>query len=263
MSVRRGQPALASRTLGIDLDALPTRDKAALRLLARADGATASQLALLILSARTDRPLPAARPVACGCSAGSRADDERWSHSRTSNMRSTSVLGRALVVVQLPQPAYFWGGGRNRKGLGMRMPMRSFAVVVATAALGSLLTMASPAMAGGSSTAWPGGTVNCNGSMTTYTTQRKLTGWSTTDLYLTAAAYSDGNIFSGGPYTSMTLGIKIVKTGVIMDQGITGAGRWVTFDTSNYLPTTVFVMRAAMHASVGTCHNSWAGTLYF
>lgn len=45
---RRGQPAVGSRTLGVDLDALPIADKAALRLLIRADAATASQLARLI-----------------------------------------------------------------------------------------------------------------------------------------------------------------------------------------------------------------------
>lgn len=48
MSQHRGQPTAGSRTLGVDLDALPIADKAALRLLARADAATASQLARLI-----------------------------------------------------------------------------------------------------------------------------------------------------------------------------------------------------------------------
>ena len=37
-----------TRTLQLDLDALPIRDRAALRLLTRADAATASQLARLI-----------------------------------------------------------------------------------------------------------------------------------------------------------------------------------------------------------------------
>jgi Replication-relaxation len=48
MSQRRGQLIAGSRTLGIDLDALPMRDRAAMRLLVRADAATASQLARLI-----------------------------------------------------------------------------------------------------------------------------------------------------------------------------------------------------------------------
>jgi Replication-relaxation len=48
MSQHRGQPIAGSRTLGVDLDALPMHDKAALRLLVRADAATASQLARLI-----------------------------------------------------------------------------------------------------------------------------------------------------------------------------------------------------------------------
>ena len=47
MSQHRGQPIVSSRTLGVDLDALPIPDKAALRLLVRADAATASQLARL------------------------------------------------------------------------------------------------------------------------------------------------------------------------------------------------------------------------
>ena len=48
MSQHRGQPIVSSRTLGVDLDALPIADKAALRLLVRADAATAAQLARLI-----------------------------------------------------------------------------------------------------------------------------------------------------------------------------------------------------------------------
>jgi Replication-relaxation len=48
MSQDRGQPIAGSRTLGVDLDALSVADKAALRLLVRADAATASQLARLI-----------------------------------------------------------------------------------------------------------------------------------------------------------------------------------------------------------------------
>jgi hypothetical protein len=39
---------LVTRTLQLDLDALPIRDRAAMRLLTRADAATASQLARLI-----------------------------------------------------------------------------------------------------------------------------------------------------------------------------------------------------------------------
>ena len=39
---------VVTRTLQLDLDALPIRDRAALRLLTRADAATASQLARLI-----------------------------------------------------------------------------------------------------------------------------------------------------------------------------------------------------------------------
>ena len=48
MSQHRGQPIAGSRTPGVDLDALTIADKAALRLLVRADAATASQLARLI-----------------------------------------------------------------------------------------------------------------------------------------------------------------------------------------------------------------------
>ena len=48
MSQHRGQALARSHTLGADLDALSIADKAALRLLVRADAATASQLARLI-----------------------------------------------------------------------------------------------------------------------------------------------------------------------------------------------------------------------
>jgi hypothetical protein len=48
VSQHRGQALARSHTLGIDLDALSIADKAALRLLVRADAATASQLARLI-----------------------------------------------------------------------------------------------------------------------------------------------------------------------------------------------------------------------
>jgi hypothetical protein len=48
MSVRRGLHTAGPHPLGLDLDALPIRDRAVLRLLNRADAATASQLARLI-----------------------------------------------------------------------------------------------------------------------------------------------------------------------------------------------------------------------
>jgi hypothetical protein len=142
----------------------------------------------------------------------------------------------------------------------MHVSRRIFGAVAAGALLSSLLITASPVMAGGNNVANLSGTVNCNGSTATYQAERYLTGWSTTDLYLASAAWSENG---GSPITSMTLGIKIKKTGVIMDQWVHGAGRWLTFNTRNYLPNTAFFMRASMHSSVGACHNTWTGTLFY
>jgi hypothetical protein len=88
-----------------------------------------------------------------------------------------------------------------------------------------------------------------------------MTGYSNVQLYLANTAYSDG--WFGFPNTGMMIGVHINKTGTNIDTGVSGSNRWATMNTSGYLPTTAFVMRASMTPSSGTCHNSWSGTLYY
>ncbi len=101
VSGRRGQPAAGSRTLGVDLDALPIADKAALRLLIRADAATASQLARLIYRReRTaqDRLLELWRTGAL-----ERSTDPRSGRGTATLAYRTSQMTRAHLGIREPR----------------------------------------------------------------------------------------------------------------------------------------------------------------
>lgn len=106
------------------------------------------------------------------------------------------------------------------------------------------------------------GTVNCNGSTTTYQSVRKMTGYANVELFVTKADYSDG-YWPNGPFTSMGFLVKITKTGTVITSSVPGVNAWAKFDTADYIPGTTFVMGASMRKSSGTCHNDWAGELHY
>lgn len=103
------------------------------------------------------------------------------------------------------------------------------------------------------------GTVNCNGSRTTYTTVRYMAEPSRTDLYMTQSA---GGARSG---YSMVNGVYIVANGRYHDAFVWGANSWATLQSGNgYVRNTRFRMTAQMATpSKGTCSNAWAGTLHY
>jgi hypothetical protein len=182
-------------------------------------------------------------------------------------MKAKANLISGIAIPRIAPAKVLGISSRNEKSIGrkgtfMGRRMKSLALLAVGMIAASGLAFASPAAAGGSNSTSLSGTVNCNGSVATYTNVRRLTGYSTTDLYLRGAAWSQGYPWTGN-YTSMTLGVRITKTGKNLDKQIVSADRWLTFDTRPYLPNTAFVMRAAMHASVGACHNTWSGTLFY
>ena len=101
MSDRRGQPANDSRTLGVDLDALAIADKAALRLLVRADAATASQLAHLIY--RRERTAQDRLLALWRAGALERSTDPRSGRGTAAYAYRTSQATRARLGIREPR----------------------------------------------------------------------------------------------------------------------------------------------------------------
>ena len=101
MSGHRGQQASASRTLAIDLDALPMHDKAALRLLARADAATASQLARLVY--RRERTAQDRLLALWRAGALERATDPRSGRGTAAYAYRTSQATRTRLGIREPR----------------------------------------------------------------------------------------------------------------------------------------------------------------
>lgn len=100
------------------------------------------------------------------------------------------------------------------------------------------------------------GTVNCTGSYTIYSTQRKMLEPYQTQMYLGKAAHSA----RGG--VGMVLGIH---TSVASHKkGFVSANRWATFQKGyGYLKGTNFRVGASMDKSSGACSNSWSGNLHY
>ncbi len=101
------------------------------------------------------------------------------------------------------------------------------------------------------------GTVNCTGTITTYSAVRYMDGYNNIQIYVTGAAYSD----RGG--TGMTLGAYIPAVDQAYRDYVVSANRYATFATSAYKPNTGFRVQAAMDSSSGNCHNNWSGNLYY
>lgn len=70
-----------------------------------------------------------------------------------------------------------------------------------------------------------------------------------------------------GDYYDMSFKVRIYQsTGEYVGYKsayVLWANQWATFDTSAYMPKTAFKMSAQMSSKSGTCHNSWAGNLYY
>lgn len=103
------------------------------------------------------------------------------------------------------------------------------------------------------------GTVNCNGSVTTYNTIRYMDVPSRTELFLSQAA---GGTRSG---YAMYIGVRIVANDQHHRAYFQSANRYgVLQQNNNYVQNTRFRMTAQMvYPSAGACSNSWAGTLYY
>ncbi len=101
MSQHRGQPIAGSRTLGVDLDALSIADKAALRLLVRADAATASQLARLVY--RRERTAQDRLLALWRAGALERATDPRSGRGTAAYAYRTSQATRSRLGIREPR----------------------------------------------------------------------------------------------------------------------------------------------------------------
>ncbi|MFC8191902.1 hypothetical protein ACFUMH_09595 [Cellulomonas sp. NPDC057328] len=129
---------------------------------------------------------------------------------------------------------------------------------IATLAV-AITALTGTATASQAATTTVSGTVNCTGSRTIYTTVRYMQTPVRTELYLSKAS---GGVHSG---YDMRIGTYIVASGSYWDSWFEGADRYGVLQSgNNYVKDTRFRLGAQMdQASVGTCSNSWAGTLYY